>query len=83
MHTQTHTQTQHVHAQEEEFERREEALATRDKALQAQLVDFSRFLSENETKRQRVTKRAAEDRRAAAAADGEGWWTLHTELDSL
>jgi hypothetical protein len=54
--------------QKEEFARREEAFASREKELrkkdvelQANLLKFNKFLQENEAKRTRAVKRAAEE----------------------
>ena len=64
--------------QKEEFARREEAFARRedqlrlkDAELQASLVKFNKFLQENEAKRTRALKRAADEAGQRRAKEGE------------
>ena len=60
-------------AQKEDFERREhafqqreEALRKKDLALQESLIKFNKFLQENESKRNRAIKRAADEKKQIA-----------------
>lgn len=48
---------------EDAFRRREEALRRKDLELQESLIKFNKFLQENETKKNRALKRAADERR--------------------
>lgn len=52
-----------VNAQEEIFKRREESLRRKDIELQDSLIKFSRFLQENDSKRTRALKKAADERK--------------------
>jgi hypothetical protein len=57
--------------QEETFRQREEALKRRDLDLQESLIRFSKFLQENDSKRTRAEKRAADEVRARQAKEVE------------
>ena len=48
---------------EEAFRRREEGLRKKDLELQESLIKFNKFLQENESKRNRAIKRAADERK--------------------
>ncbi|CAE7787050.1 FAP73, partial [Symbiodinium sp. CCMP2456] len=47
--------------EEDQFRKKEEQLRVKDLQLQNQLVKFNKFLQDNEAKRQRSEKRAAEE----------------------
>ena len=47
--------------QEESFRKREDALKKKDLELQESLIRFSRFLQENDAKRARAEKKAADE----------------------
>jgi hypothetical protein len=57
--------------QEEAFRKREEALKRRDLELQESLIRFSKFLQENDSKRARAEKKAADEVRARQAKEVE------------
>lgn len=48
---------------EDAFRRREEGLRRKDLELQESLIKFNKFLQENESKRNRALKRAADERK--------------------
>ena len=48
---------------EDAFRRREEALRKKDLELQESLIKFNKFLQENESKRNRAVKRAADEKK--------------------
>jgi len=67
-----------LNSQKEEFGRREDAfrrweasLRRKDLDLQESLIKFNKFLQENETKRNRALKRAAEERKQREQKEGE------------
>lgn len=67
-----------LNAQKDEFNRREDAyrrredgLRRKDLELQESLIKFNKFLQENESKRNRALKRAAEERKQQDAKDIE------------
>lgn len=68
--------------QEEAFRKREEALKQRDLELQESLIRFSKFLQENDSKRARAEKKAAEEARARQAKEAE-ITKLNEEMDQL
>ena len=53
------------------FGRREAALRRKDLELQESLIKFNKFLQENESKRNRAIKRAADERKQREAKEGE------------
>lgn len=57
--------------QEAAFRQREEALKRRDLELQDSLLRFTKFLQENDAKRARANKRAAEEARLRAEKEAE------------
>ncbi len=57
--------------QEVVFRQREEALKRRDLELQDSLLRFTKFLQENDAKRARACKRAAEEARLRAEKEAE------------
>jgi hypothetical protein len=57
--------------QEEVFRKREDALKRRDLELQESLIRFSKFLQENDSKRARAEKKAADEIRARQAKEVE------------
>lgn len=68
--------------QEEVFRKREEALKQRDLELQESLIRFSKFLQENDSKRARAEKKAADEARARLAKEAE-ITKLTEEMDAL
>lgn len=50
-----------LRSQEEVFKRREEGLKRKDLELQESLIRFSKFLQENDSKRSRAEKKAADE----------------------
>jgi chromosome segregation ATPase len=56
---------------EEAFRKREDLLREKDAELQESLIKFNKFLQENEAKRTRANKRAAEERTQREAKGGE------------
>ncbi|GBF97344.1 flagellar associated protein [Raphidocelis subcapitata] len=64
-------QKQDFARKEELFRKREEALKRRDLELQESLIRFSRFLQENDSKRARAEKKAADEVRARQAKEAE------------
>lgn len=68
--------------QEETFRKREEALKQRDLELQESLIRFSKFLQENDSKRARAEKKAADEARARQAKEVE-ITKLTEELEAL
>ena len=68
--------------QEETFRKREEALKQRDLELQESLIRFSKFLQENDSKRARAEKKAADEARARLAKEVE-IAKLTEEMDAL
>jgi hypothetical protein len=56
---------------EEAFRRREEGLRQKDLELQESLIKFNKFLQENESKRNRADKRAAEESRVRRQKEEE------------
>lgn len=57
------SQNEEFSRREDAFRRREEALRRKDLELQESLIKFNKFLQENESKRNRALKRAAEERK--------------------
>jgi hypothetical protein len=57
--------------QEEVFKRREEQLKLKDLELQESLIRFSKFLQENDSKRARAEKKAADEIKARLAKEKE------------
>lgn len=57
--------------QEEAFRRREEALKRKDLELQESLIRFSKFLQENDSKRARAEKKAADEVRSRQSKEKE------------
>lgn len=49
------------HLQEEAFRKREDSLKKKDLELQESLIRFSKFLQENDSKRARAEKKAADE----------------------
>ena len=56
---------------EDAFRRREEALRKKDLELQESLIKFNKCLQENESKRSRAVKRAADEQRQRLQKEGE------------
>lgn len=56
---------------EDAFRRREDALRRKDLELQESLIKFNKFLQENESKRNRALKRAAEERKQREAKESD------------
>ena len=56
---------------EDAFRRREEALRKKDLELQESLIKFNKFLQENESKRNRAIKRAADEKKQREMKEGE------------
>lgn len=56
---------------EDAFRRREDGLRRKDLELQESLIKFNKFLQENESKRNRALKRAAEERKQRETKEGE------------
>jgi len=56
---------------EDAFRRREDALRRKDLELQESLIKFYKFLQENESKRNRALKRAAEERKQRESKEAE------------
>jgi hypothetical protein len=56
---------------EDAFRRREDGLRRKDLELQESLIKFNKFLQENESKRNRALKRAAEERKQREAKELE------------
>lgn len=56
---------------EDAFRRREDGLRRKDLELQETLIKFNKFLQENESKRNRALKRAAEERKQREAKEAE------------
>lgn len=50
-------------SQEKEFQRREEVMTTKNAKMEESLISFSKYLQENDVKKARANKRAAEERR--------------------
>ena len=50
-------------AQEEIFKQREDGLKRKDEELQESLIRFSKFLQDNDAKRARALKKAADERK--------------------
>lgn len=67
---------------EEAFRHREEALRKKDLDLQESLIRFNKFLQENEAKRNRAEKRAAEETDVRKTKEGE-ITELESQLDAL
>eukprot|EP00741_Cyanophora_paradoxa_P019101 tig00021122_g18443.t1 len=67
---------------EELFKRREEALKKKDLELQESLIKFSKFLQENDAKRQRAEKKAADEVALRVKREGE-IAKLRAELEKL
>lgn len=59
--TVAHTYRTHALTQEELFRKREEVLKKKDLELQESLIRFSKFLQENDSKRARAEKKAADE----------------------
>lgn len=66
-----HPALQSFSLQEEVFRKREEALKRRDLELQESLIRFSKFLQENDSKRARAEKKAADEVRVRQAKEVE------------
>eukprot|EP00197_Chlamydomonas_leiostraca_P014764 CAMPEP_0202871526 /NCGR_PEP_ID=MMETSP1391-20130828/18943_1 /ASSEMBLY_ACC=CAM_ASM_000867 /TAXON_ID=1034604 /ORGANISM="Chlamydomonas leiostraca, Strain SAG 11-49" /LENGTH=287 /DNA_ID=CAMNT_0049552355 /DNA_START=77 /DNA_END=937 /DNA_ORIENTATION=+ len=64
-------QKQEFNRKEEVFKRREEALKLKDLELQESLIRFSKFLQENDSKRARAEKKAADEIKARLAKEKE------------
>ena len=56
---------------EDAFRRREEALRKKDLELQESLIKFNKFLQENESKRNRAIKRAADEKKQREMREAE------------
>jgi len=56
-------QKEEFNRREDAFRRREDALKRKDLELQESLIKFNKFLQENETKKNRALKRAAEEKK--------------------
>jgi chromosome segregation ATPase len=56
---------------EDAFKRREDALRRKDLELQESLIKFNKFLQENESKRNRAIKRAADERKQREQKEAE------------
>ncbi|CAM9653917.1 unnamed protein product, partial [Phaeothamnion confervicola] len=56
---------------EEAFHRRQDALRQKDLELQESLIKFNKFLQENESKRNRAVKRAADERKQREQKEAE------------
>jgi hypothetical protein len=56
---------------EDAFRRREEGLRRKDLELQESLIKFNKFLQENESKRNRALKRAAEEKKQRESKEKE------------
>ncbi|KAJ9531595.1 hypothetical protein V8C86DRAFT_1811506 [Haematococcus lacustris] len=72
-------QKQEFNRKEEVFKRREEALKLKDLELQESLIRFSKFLQENDSKRARAEKKAADEIKARLAKEKE----IETLADTL
>lgn len=68
--------------QEDVFRRREEALKKKDLELQESLLRFTRFLQENDAKRAKAAKRAADEVRLREEKERE-IAGLHVERGAL
>eukprot|EP00798_Chlamydomonas_sp_ICE-L_P025664 gene25664-11329_t len=64
-------QKQDFNRKEEVFKRREEALKLKDLELQESLIRFSKFLQENDSKRARAEKKAADEIKARVLKEKE------------
>lgn len=64
-------QKQEFHLREEGFKRREETLKKKDLDLQESLIRFSKFLQENDSKRSRAEKKAADEIKLRIQKEGE------------
>lgn len=64
-------QKQDFNRKEEVFKRREEALKLKDLELQESLIRFSKFLQENDSKRARAEKKAADEIKARMLKEKE------------
>lgn len=64
-------QKQEFHVKEEGFKRREETLKKKDLDLQESLIRFSKFLQENDSKRSRAEKKAADEIKTRLQKEGE------------
>ncbi|PNH07304.1 Coiled-coil domain-containing protein 42 [Tetrabaena socialis] len=64
-------QKQDFNRKEEVFKRREEALKLKDLELQESLIRFSKFLQENDSKRARAEKKAADEIKARLQKEKE------------
>lgn len=60
-----------ITVQEEIFKRREEQLKLKDLELQESLIRFSKFLQENDSKRARAEKKAADEIKARLQKEAE------------
>lgn len=65
------TLTPPMRMQEEIFKRREEQLKLKDLELQESLIRFSKFLQENDSKRARAEKKAADEIKARLQKEAE------------
>lgn len=75
-------QKQDFNRKEEVFKRREEALKIKDLELQESLIRFSKFLQENDSKRARAEKKAADEIKSRLQKERE-IETLTDELEAL
>lgn len=75
-------QKQDFNRKEEVFKRREEALKIKDLELQESLIRFSKFLQENDSKRARAEKKAADEIKSRLQKEKE-IETLTEELEAL
>lgn len=60
-----------VYRKEEGFKKREKGLKKKDLELQESLIKFSKFLQENDAKRNRAEKKAIDERRLRTVKEGD------------
>lgn len=65
------SQNEEFARREDAFRRREEGLRRKDLELQESLIKFNKFLQENESKRNRALKRAADERKQRELKEAE------------
>lgn len=65
------SQKEEFSRREDAFRRREDGLRRKDLELQESLIKFNKFLQENESKRNRALKRAADEKKQRESKEGE------------
>lgn len=65
------SQNEEFSRREDAFRRREEGLRRKDLELQESLIKFNKFLQENESKKNRALKRAADERKQRDLKEAE------------